>query len=740
MKVNRIYGWPYIVLIFALFLSVLLPSGVAEAAENVVTLTEEEQNYIAEKQEIVIGCQANVSPLLYQDEKTGEIRGITVDVLNMVSDAIGLRFRYAALNSGAVTYEDIQELHVDVVASVEQHSVNEHAKGIAMTDAYLQTLKIFVCRKGVTFDPDSEMVIAVASGSPTLSQAIRDIYPKFQVVYYTSTEDALEALLEGKADAVLQNQYTLERVMAKPKYENLQVVAAAAMGDAHCLAAMVPLEQDEDTERDTALLIGILNKGIQSLDQGAVSFAVIKETTENEYRFTAEDTLYRYRYVAVVLLIGLIFILFLLWRIYILRKKRAEQLAEQQKARELAVVNRQMQEQQVLLEDALLRAESGNRAKSTFLFNMSHDIRTPMNAILGFAEVALQHAEDSNKIMDCLQKINDSGRYLLQLLNNTLDMSHLESGKVILSEDVCDLSEMVEKVRDVLQTEIEKKKLTIHMDLSGIRNRKVYCDDLRMNQILFNLINNAVNFSRQGGEVTLSVTQEEQDANGTAFYELHVKDNGIGMSPEFLQKIYDPFEREHNSTASGVQGTGLGLSITKGLVELMGGTINVASEPDKGTEFVIRFAFRVQEEAEEPENGEEITGTVDFAGKRLLLVEDNEINMMIAQELLSTSGFLVETAENGQIAVEKVRQSQPGYYDAVLMDIQMPVMDGYQATGEIRRLGIRELAEIPIIAVTANAFEEDRKEALASGMNDHVPKPLDMEALLDALRKVFARS
>ncbi len=724
---------------------VFFPAGAVRAEENTrekaVELSEEEQEFIREKKEIVIGCPVGNCPLLFQEEKTGEIKGITIDILEMISQATGLRFQYQALPSGAITYEVLQELNVDMVASVECNEINEQAIGIIMTKPYLQAEKVFVCKKGVLFDPDSDMVIAVDSGSQTLAKIIKKEYPGFEVIFYHSTEDALSALLYGKADAVLQNQYAIERLLSKPLYEDLQIVATTAVGDTQCLACLVPVSEEKQNvvSEDTAYLLSVINKGVSSLNAGDVSLAIIKGTAENAYQLTTGDMLYRYRYSVVVIMISLYLIVILLRRNRILQRKRLEQSAAEQRAKELANINAHMREQQILLQDALERAEEGNRAKTSFLFNMSHDIRTPMNAILGYVAIAYRNRDNRDKLTDSLEKIQESGNHLLQLINDVLDMSRIESGKITLTEEACDLKDVIEKIGDVFQAELDRKGLTFQTDLSGVRNEWVYCDKLRINQILLNLLSNAVKFSKPGGNISVTLQQDQSEMTEYATYELRVRDTGIGMSPEFKRHIFEPFEREYTSTVSKTQGTGLGMSITKSLVDLMGGTIEVYSELNKGTEFVVHFTFKMQEDMRqdpEKETDETLIHT-DFSGRRLLLAEDNELNREIAQEILGERGFITESAENGKIAVEMVRNAAPGYYDAVLMDIQMPVMDGYEATRKIRKLGIKGVSDIPIIAMTANAFEEDKKEAQANGMNAHIAKPIQIGLLYETLEKVL---
>ncbi len=723
---------------FLLFLCalLLLPVSAARADEELpsIELTEEELAYRDRVGEIVIGCPVNDCPVLFQDEKTGQLKGIAIGILDMVSEMTGLTFRYQALPSGNVTYQDIQRLELDMLAGVEDNGINKHSLGIALADPYLHAMKVFVCKKGTEFQPDGAMTIAVHSGSQTLETVIQQQYPGFQLLFCDSTEEAFSALLSGKADAVLQNQYTVERLLRKPIYESLQIVASAAIGDSHCLACVVPIGEDRQNviTEDTALLLSIINKGVEALDQSRVSFLVIKETAENAYRFTVWDMLYRYRFLILGLLASLLLSLVLLRKNRILHRKRAEEDAAQRRAKELADINAQMREQQLLLTDALKRAEEASRVKSSFLFNMSHDIRTPMNAILGFSKLAWQGKDDPERLKNCLEKIQISGDQLLLLINDILEMTKLDNGKITLTEERCDLVELANKAAEPFREEIREKHLSVQTDTSGVRDRWVCCDGQRLDQILFNLLSNAVKFSKPGGSILLTLSQRSMEEYAT--YEIHVKDNGIGMSKEFLSRVFEPFERERTSTISHTQGTGLGMSITKSLVDLMGGDIQVSSEPNQGTDVVLRLTFKLQEQASRTTSGKDVFDA-DFSGKRLLLVDDNELNTEIARELLLEEGFQVETAENGQVAVELVRQAAVGYYNAILMDIQMPVMDGYQASREIRSLG--DKGKLPIIALTANAFEEDKKEALASGMNAHIAKPLDMAVLCETLRTLL---
>ena len=526
------------------------------------------------------------------------------------------------------------------------------------------------------------------------------------------------------------------------------------------------------------------------------------------------------------------------------------------------------------LSEAVRAAETANRAKSTFLSNMSHDIRTPMNAIIGFTTLAVSNIDDKNRVRDYLGKILASSNHLLSLINDILDMSRIESGKIHLEETEVSLSEVLHDLKTIISGQIHAKQLELYMDAMDVINEDVYCDKTRLNQVLLNLLSNAVKFTPAGGTVSVRLKQCPATVKGSALYEIRVKDNGIGMSQEFVQKIFSPFERERTSTVSRTQGTGLGMAITKNIVDMMGGTIAVQTEQGKGTEFIVRLPFRTQPEHHRiakiaeleglkalvvdddfntcdsvtkmlvkvgmrsewtlsgkeavlrarqsmelgdvfhayiidwrlPDmNGIEVTRQIrslgddtpiiiltaydwsdievearaagvtafcakplfmsdirdtlmaaigqnqaeqekpvlpaagsDFRGKCILLVEDNELNSEIAVEILNEYGFLVDTAENGAEAVEKVKNSTPGDYDLVLMDVQMPVMNGYEATKQIRALTDPALAGITILAMTANAFDEDRKKSLECGMNGFLSKPIVIEELLNTLQNNLA--
>ncbi|MCM1256984.1 MAG: response regulator [Roseburia sp.] len=528
-------------------------------------------------------------------------------------------------------------------------------------------------------------------------------------------------------------------------------------------------------------------------------------------------------------------------------------------------------EKKTLLENALQQANRANKAKSIFLSNMSHDIRTPMNAIVGFTSLAMTHIDCKEQVEEYLKKIMTSGNHLLSLINDVLDMSRIESGKIHLDENLCRLPDILHGLSNILLADVHAKQLELNIDVVDVVDEEIYCDKLRLNQVLLNLLGNAVKYTGAGGTVSMRLTEKPATQEGYGNYEFNIKDTGIGMSEEFVSHIFEPFERENSSTVSGIQGTGLGMAITKNIIEMMHGTIDIKSRKGEGTEINVCFSFRLHDQIKEPVdipqlknyralvvdddfnacdsvtdmlgqlgmrtewtlsgkeallrtrqavsrddiynvyvidwmlpdmNGIEVTrrirkemgdevpiilmtaydwadieeeakeaGINAFCTKplflsdlrsclhsivnakedqeedpgeseknytgRILLAEDNALNQEIATAILEDAGFTTEVADNGQIAVEMLKKSQPGYYQLVLMDVRMPVMNGYEATGEIRQLENKELASIPILAMTANAFEEDRREALRCGMNGHLAKPIDVKKLFQMLDKML---
>lgn len=419
------------------------------------------------------------------------------------------------------------------------------------------------------------------------------------------------------------------------------------------------------------------------------------------------------------------------------------------------IMKLQEEEKRILI-DSFHQANVANQAKSTFLSNMSHDIRTPLNAIIGYTGLALSVIDDKEKVSDYLEKIKLSGTLLLRLINNILDVSRIESGKLSLEEEPCSLRKLLEEIEDVIEPQAEEKKLDFYVDTANIKNEYIYCDKVKLNQVILNLLGNAVKFTEPGGKIKLGVCRKKHSPDGYASYEIKVSDTGIGIRKDFIDSIFEPFERQKGTKSSG---TGLGMAITKGIVDMMGGKISVQSEEGKGTEFTVHLDFKRAPEAlannirtqktavvKEPDKAvrEGKSGNYEAAksdenwykNKQILLVDDNDMNREIEQELLSSAGFKVEYACNGEEAVKKVSVGEQNdfKYDMILMDIRMPVMDGYEATRRIREIDSKKGSHVPIIAMTANAFDEDKRNAIKSGMDGHIAKPIDVVQFIHIIK------
>ena len=399
-------------------------------------------------------------------------------------------------------------------------------------------------------------------------------------------------------------------------------------------------------------------------------------------------------------------------------------------------------QQEDALRIALASSEHANKAKTAFINNMSHDIRTPMNAIIGFTALAASHMDQPDLVKDYLTKIGTSSKHLLSLINDVLDMSRIESGIVKIEENEVCIPDVLHDLKTIIQGNIQAKQQNLYIETQDVVHENVITDRLRLNQILLNIVSNAIKFTPTGGTVNIRVTEKTCNLKDFTTFEFRIKDNGIGMSEEFQTHVFDAFSREQTSTKSGIEGTGLGMAVTRNIVDMMGGTISLTSKEGKGTEFVVTLNFKIRKVLTMPmdikeEPLQQTERENRYSGKKVLIVEDNELNREIATALLEEIGISVDSVEDGTDAVERMNEVDDDRYDLIFMDIQMPKMDGYMATREIRTLKNNKKANIPIIAMTANAFEEDKKKAFQAGMNAHIAKPIDIKIILDAFDQVF---
>lgn len=397
---------------------------------------------------------------------------------------------------------------------------------------------------------------------------------------------------------------------------------------------------------------------------------------------------------------------------------------------------------QNLLLAALQQAQVAKVAKNTFLANMSHDIRTPLNAIIGFAELARDSKEDVAKVESYMEKIRVSGEQLLSILNESLEVTRIESGKVSLIERKCHLTDLLMDIESTFRSGVQEKNICFHIEKEKVSHFSVVTDYIRIREILCQLVDNAMKYTEPGGKISLTVKESSIAVEGYAKFQFMVRDDGVGISEEFQASLFEPFKRANNTTESGIPGTGLGLTVVKGLVDIMGGEISVKSEPGKGCCFTVSMLMKLQKKQQEDYIENDVSDSfesVSLEGRRILVTEDNEINREIVEEVLKSEGFLVESAQNGEEALERVRESEPGYYSLILMDIQMPVMDGYEATKAIRGLEDKALAAIPIVALSANAFAEDYQHSLDVGMDAHIPKPIDRIKLRELLQQLLRK-
>ena len=815
-------------------------------------LTGEEKAWLRKHGAIRMGFLASDSGVSTFDPATGEFTGVITDYIQFAADCLGnqeLEFQLVGYDSKEAELDALKSGEIDMIFHCDQNPNLAEEYHFACTNTTWTSNLMAVTNKQ-HFNENNVNRIAVPQNKLSLKKYLAFYYPQWEIVDCDTQEDAARLVKDGQADCFVTGISSENKYSKKYSFYSVPLVN--------------PVRSCFAVNSGNRSLLSILNKTIKAMPVNMLAGALAMYKSSAR-RVTLSDFI-KDNFFKVMLISSIAVAVVLLTILMLLQKARKAEAAARKAASDTQELNAKLQV-------AVEKAESANRAKSTFLSNMSHDIRTPMNAIIGFTTLALSNIDDTDRVKDYLGKTLASSNHLLSLINDVLDMSRIESGKIYLEEVEVNLSDVLHDLKTIVSGQIYAKQLELYMDAMDVTDEDVYCDKTRLNQILLNLLSNAIKFTPAGGTVSVRVRQLAGKVRGCGQYEFRIKDNGIGMSQEFAQKIFEPFERERTSTVSGIQGTGLGMAITKNIVDMMGGTIEVQTAQGKGTEFTVCVPMRAQTEQRPVEkiteleglkalvvdddfntcdsvtkmlvkvgmraewtlsgkeavlrarqsiemsdvyhayiidwrlpdmNGIEVTRQIrslhddtpiiiltaydwsdieveakaagvtafcskpmfmsdlretlmsalgqkpadavqrllpeknaDFKGKHILLVEDNELNREIAQEILREYGFLVDSAENGAVAVEKVSTAAPGSYDLLLMDVQMPIMDGYTATRKIRALDDPTRAKLPIIAMTANAFDEDRRNALESGMNGFLSKPIVIDDLVQELHKIL---
>ena len=667
------------------------------SANPIETLTDEEQNWLEQHGAVRIGYLKNDVGVSLVDAETEEPVGIINDYISLASGCLGeknIEFQLTGFDSQEEELQALKDNRIDMIFHMNQNPYEAEQNDIILSNPVFE-VNVAVLTGVEKFDENGENTVAVSRSNLLGKWYISFNYPFWRIKEYDSFAEVEKAVHSGEADCFVAKAGQSLKTLEDSKMHSVFLTKS---GDS-CFAVT----------RENIILMNILNKTIQTLPASRLSslFSVYENTpgkvTLAEYikdNLRVVSTSFVSVTLVIILIIG-----------YLMMKARKAQI----------------------------QAEKANAAKSDFLFNMSHDIRTPMNALLGYSELMKRELTDP-KLLDYQEKMEQSGNLLLSIINNVLDMARIESGKMELDENYVKIRDIYQGVYKIFQAEAEKKGIHLEM-VYEVQHEHVICDETKNREIFLNLISNAVKYTASGGAVTIRITELDCNRKDYVRIQTQVIDTGIGMSEEFLPSLFEAFARERNTTAGKVAGTGLGMPIIKKYVDMMGGTIEAESKLGEGSKFTVIMEYRIADKAyyeQDTDPSPDTEETDRISGKQVLLAEDNDLNAEIAEFILEDMGLIVDRVEDGIQCVARMEQKPAGTYDLILMDIQMPNMDGYKATQAIRRLADKEKAGIPIIAMTANAFEEDRKKALAKGMNGHIAKPVDAEkvkrTILSALR------
>lgn len=661
-------------------------------------LPANELEWLKQHGPIRIGYRDNYLPFSAKDPDTGEVDGLLRDFIEKVmSEMKGVQIVAVAYPTINDAFDAVRRGEVDVAFPNGMGVYETERAKMLSTDVFVNSAEMAVIRGNDYFHTDGKVRAAINSNNPNYISLISDKYPDWELVHFPSTYDCLKGVAEGKADLLLTSNYRLSVLNNDIEHFDLKTVGTGAV---------IPLNFAMDSGSSQLFSIMSRLKKLMTISEIHASLAkhseVKRATTLLD--FVKNNILLAFFFMASI--IGIFLFLFL-------RSRRDHH-----------------------------RAVAANLSKTRFLFNMSHDIRTPMNAILGFSDLMSKNLDDKEKCTEYLEKVRSAGNFLLRLINNVLEMSRIESGMTEVNDEPTLISDLINELKDIYEDLMAKKGLKLIYSTNNLDVQAVYCDRTKINEIYMNLLSNAYKYTPTGGTVSVNTFRRPCDRPGYVTIEARIADSGIGMSADYLPHLFEDFTRERTYTDNKISGTGLGMSIVKKLVELMGGTIKVESELGKGTIFIVTLTHRIADEKKllEHKNLEPKGTSVSFEGKHVLMAEDNDLNAEIAIEILSTLGFEIDRAEDGMICVDKLVKSPTGTYDLILMDIQMPSLNGYDATRQIRALDNESKASIPIIAMTANAFDTDKQDALHAGMDGHIAKPINMTELLNVLSAALSKT
>ena len=682
-------------------------------------LTGKEKVWVEEHGGIQIGFLNNDPAIFSMDEETGKITGMLAEYISYAKDCLGnqtLEFNIHAYDDYDEMIQALQNREIDMIFYAGRNPYFAEQNGYALTNT-AWTYSLMAVTDEEKFDENKVYTVAVPKEKYALKQHIAFSYPEWKLVDCDSLDNAADMVIQEKADCFLMG------ASQALIYDNTQNFKSVPL--TKTMEACFTVREGEGS------LLSILNKTIKAMPSDMLTSALaIYDSTADKVTFSdfIKDNLLVFLATVGFLALSIIGIILVL-----LRKARKAEAVAKLAAKDTKKLNDK-------LEIALKKAEDASLAKTRFLNNMSHDIRTPMNAILGYAQLMEEELKEKDlpETSDHLEKLQQSGNLLLSIINHVLDMARIESGKMEIDENYGRIEDIRQTLFEIFGDEAKKKNIALHYTIN-VEHEHILTDTTKVKEIFVNILSNAIKYTPSGGSVMINIDELVCDEPGYMMVRTRVSDTGIGMSQDYLTKIFDAFTRERNTTKSKITGSGLGMSIVKRYVDLLGGTIDVESEPGKGSTFTVTLKHRIADESYYVKKHDEGSGTASkiLEGRNILLAEDNDLNAEIAEAILERAGLKTERVEDGIQCVNKITKMPVGTYDMILMDIQMPRMDGYKATQAIRHLPDKDKACIPIVAMTANAFEEDKRDAVAAGMNGHIAKPIQIDKLLSMLAEVL---